>query len=119
MGSSRTIKAGGTGIVLLLACLLVLTKPAAVIAHTTSTGLATLTVTGSTLTYRLTLILSALPEEPARLLTAAADGDAGSVERVAALLRQSLQIRTADRTWLQLRRSRQLRACASSYSCHA
>jgi hydrogenase/urease accessory protein HupE len=62
-----------------------------------STGLATLTVTGSALTYRLTLVLSELPEEPARLFAAAVDGDPSSVERVAALLRQSLQIRTADR----------------------
>ncbi len=97
MGSSRTIKGGGTGILLLLACLLVLTRPTAAIAHATSTGLATLTVTGSALTYRLTLVLSELPEEPARLFAAAVDGDPSSVERVAALLRQSLQIRTDDR----------------------
>ncbi len=69
----------------------------AVLAHTTSTGLAALTVTGATLTYRLTLVLSELPDEPARLFTAAAAGDAGSVERMAALLRQSVHVRTSER----------------------
>jgi hydrogenase/urease accessory protein HupE len=74
-----------------------LARAAAVLAHTTSTGLATLTVTGSRLAYRLTLVLSELPEAPARLFTAAVTGDASSVKRVAVLLRQSIQIRADDR----------------------
>jgi hydrogenase/urease accessory protein HupE len=74
-----------------------LARATAGLAHTTSTGLATLTVTGSSLAYRLTLVLSELPEAPARLFTAAVTGDASSVERVAVLLRQSVQVRTDDR----------------------
>ena len=73
------------------------THAPAALAHTTSTGLATLTVTGSTLLYRLTLILSELPDEPVRLFTAAVDGDPDSVERVVALLRQHMQVRAGDR----------------------
>jgi hydrogenase/urease accessory protein HupE len=65
-------------------------------AHTTSTGLATLTVTGAEVTYRLTLVLGELPEEPARLIAAAADGEPGSVERIAAALRDRVSVR-ADR----------------------
>lgn len=65
-------------------------------AHTTSTGLATLTVSGSTLTYRLTLVLGELPDEPARLFAAAADGEPGSVERVATALRERVTVRADD-----------------------
>jgi len=75
---------------------LILIHATAVLAHTTSTGLAALTVTGATLTYRLTLVLSELPDEPARLFTAAVAGDTGSIERMAALLRQSVHVRTSE-----------------------
>jgi len=97
MGSSRALRNHRRDIILLLVGVLILMYATAVLAHTTSTGLAALIVTGSTLTYRLTLVLSELPEEPARLFAAAVDGDPSSIERVATLLRQSLQIRTDDR----------------------
>src|SRR2546425_3697202 len=97
MGSSRALRLHGREIILLLVSVLILRHAPAVLAHTTSTGLAALTVTGSTLPYRLTLVLSDLPDEPARLFTAAVAGDAGSVERMAALLRQSVQVRTGER----------------------
>ena len=97
MGSTCTIKGPWRETVLLLVGVCILTHATAVLAHTTSTGLATLTVTGSALTYRLTLVLSELPDEPARLFTAAVAGDAGSAERMAALLRQSIQVRTGKR----------------------
>src|SRR3989449_4769779 len=97
MGSSRALRNQRREILLLLVGVLILRHATAVLAHTTSTGLAALTVTGSTLTYRLTLVLSDLPDEPARLCTAAVTGDAGSVERMAALLRQSIQVRTGKR----------------------
>src|SRR5712692_716067 len=97
MGSSQALKNHRRDILLLLVDVCILMHATAVLAHTTSTGLATLTVTGSTLIYRLTLVLSELPDEPARRFTAAVDGDPGSVERVAALLRQSVQVRTGDR----------------------
>jgi hydrogenase/urease accessory protein HupE len=74
-----------------------LTHATAVLAHTTSTGLATLTVTGSRLTYRLTLVLGELSDAPAQLFTAAVTGDASSVDRVAVMLRQSVQVRADDR----------------------
>jgi hydrogenase/urease accessory protein HupE len=48
------------------------------------------------LTYRLTLVLSELPDAPAQLFTAAVTGDASSVEPVAVLLRQSVQVRADD-----------------------
>src|SRR6266568_289706 len=97
MGSSRALRHHRRDSILLLVGVLILMHATAVLAHTTSTGLAALTVTGSTLTYRLTLVLSELPDEPARLFTAAAAGDAGSVERMAALLRQSVHVRTSER----------------------
>jgi len=97
MGSSRALRNHRRDIILLLVGVLILMHATAVLAHTTSTGLAALTVTGATLTYRLTLVLSELPDEPARLFTAAGAGDAGSVERMAALLRQSVHVRTSER----------------------
>ena len=52
-------------------------------AHTTSTGLALITVVDSTVTYRLTVLLGELPAEAARMLASASDGDETSVEQVA------------------------------------
>ncbi len=76
--------------------LAVLGRPAATAAHTTSTGLATLAVSGSTLTYRLTILLNEVPTDAARLLAAAADGDQASVERVALELRRRITVRAGD-----------------------
>jgi hydrogenase/urease accessory protein HupE len=70
--------------------------PATPAAHTTSTGLATVTVSGSTVDYRLTVLLSELPDEAARLLGSAADGNRASVERVAFELRRRITMRAGD-----------------------
>jgi hydrogenase/urease accessory protein HupE len=79
-----------------LAWLAVLGRPPEVAGHTTSTGLATLTVSGSTLSYRLTVLPGELPAEPARLLASAADGDPAAVERVALELRRRITVRSGD-----------------------
>src|SRR5215831_19107437 len=92
MGSSRTLGVPGRDTRLFLVCVLFLTHATAALAHTTSTGLATLAVTGSAITYRLTLVLSDLPGEVSRLFSTAVAGDTSSVERVAGLLRQSVQV---------------------------
>lgn len=62
-------------------------------AHATSTGLARITVEGEAVTYHLTLVLAELPEEPRRLLAAAADGDGPSAERIAGELGDRVGIR--------------------------
>ena len=79
-----------------LAWLVVLARAPEAGAHTTSTGLATLNVSGSTITYRLIVLATELPEEPARLLTSAADGDPTAVERVAVELRRRITVRSSD-----------------------
>jgi hydrogenase/urease accessory protein HupE len=79
-----------------LATLALLGRPLEAGAHTTSTGLATLTVSGSTLSYRLTILPAELPAEPARLLASAADGDPAAVERVAVELRRRITVRSGD-----------------------
>ncbi|HXJ82367.1 MAG TPA: HupE/UreJ family protein [Candidatus Methylomirabilis sp.] len=65
-------------------------------AHTTGTGLLTVTVSGASVEYRLTLVLSELPEAPARMLALAAEGDQSSVERVADELKRRVTVRAAD-----------------------
>ena len=62
-------------------------------AHTTTTGLATLSVNGAALTWRLTLVPSELPVETARLLTAAGDGEREAVQRADHELRSRLGVR--------------------------
>lgn len=57
------------------------------VAHVTSTGLATLDVADGKLSYRLTVVAPELPEEPGRLLLAAADGDREAAARVAQAMR--------------------------------
>ena len=79
-----------------LATLALLGRPSQVDAHTTSTGLATLTVSGSTVSYRLTVLPGELPVEPARLLASAADGDPAAVERVASELRRRIIVRSGE-----------------------
>jgi hypothetical protein len=76
--------------------MLVLSFAGSVAAHTTSTGLATVSVSGSTLTYRLTVVLSELPEEPRRVFASAADGDPAAAERVAAALRERVSFRVRE-----------------------
>jgi hydrogenase/urease accessory protein HupE len=77
-----------------LLALLALGRPLAAAAHTTSTGLATVTVAEATVTYRLTVVLGELPAEAARMLAAASDGDPASVEQVALELRRRISMRT-------------------------
>jgi hydrogenase/urease accessory protein HupE len=79
-----------------LVWLAVLGRPGAIAAHTTGTGLATLAVSGSTLSYRLTVLPDELPAEAARLLASAADGEPASVERVALELRRRITVRAGD-----------------------
>jgi hydrogenase/urease accessory protein HupE len=79
-----------------LAWLAVFGRPPEAGPHTTSTGLATLNVSGSTLSYRLTVLPGELPTEPARLLAAAADGDPAAVERVALELGRRISVRSGD-----------------------
>ena len=79
-----------------LVALAVTGHPAMAAAHTTSTGLATVDVTGATVTYRLTVLPSELPEESARLLTQAADGDPASAERIASEFRRRLTMRAGE-----------------------
>ena len=76
--------------------LVVLGRPAAPTAHTTSTGLATVAVSGSTITYRLTVLPGELGEDAAQLLSLAADGDAAAAERVGSELRRRITIRSGD-----------------------
>lgn len=78
-----------------MAGLLTLAAPPAG-AHTTATGLAVVTIAGRAVSYRLTLLPAELPEGPARLLGAAAEGDAASAERVAGALRQRVTVRADD-----------------------
>jgi hypothetical protein len=80
----------------LLGVLLLVLGATSVHAHTTSTGLARLTVDGAELTWRVTLVPSELPPEPARLLVAAGDGDRDAAQRAAAELRSRLTIRALD-----------------------
>ncbi len=75
------------------ACVVAAGGRAPVGAHTTATGLADMAVKGATLTYRLTLVLAELPEEPARVFAASADGEAVAVERVVAALREKMSVR--------------------------
>jgi hydrogenase/urease accessory protein HupE len=80
-------------ILVALGGLVVFGRPSATDAHTTSTGLAIVTVKGATVTYRLTILLGELPAEAAHMLAAAADGDQASVERVALELRRRVTVR--------------------------
>ena len=65
-------------------------------AHSTSTGLLALTVAGSSVEYRLTLVLNELPDAPARMLALAADSDQASVAQVASELGQRAIVRAGD-----------------------
>ena len=64
--------------------------------HTTATGIAEVTARGAELRYRLTLVLAELPPSAARDLAAAGDGDSAAVERVAAALRDKVQVKVDD-----------------------
>ncbi len=74
--------------------LALLAGPAA--AHVTATGLAALSVDGDAVAYRLTLVLSELPDQAAQLLMRAASGDRPEAERIAGALRQHVVVRVAD-----------------------
>jgi hypothetical protein len=85
-----------SGALVAAAGLVLLGLPSGSTAHTTATGLATITVSGATVGYRLTLLLGELPAEPARLLAAAADRDQTSVARVAEELRRRITLRAGE-----------------------
>jgi len=61
-------------------------------AHTTATGLAEITVEDRTITYRLTVVPSELPNEAGDILAQAAAGDPTSGERLAAAMREHVSI---------------------------
>ncbi len=65
-------------------------------AHTTGTGLLVLTIAGSTLQYRLTLVPGELPEAAARLLVQASEGDRESAERLTSELRRRVVASVGD-----------------------
>jgi hydrogenase/urease accessory protein HupE len=79
-----------------LAALVLAGAPAPLRAHTTSTGLAVVTVAEASVTYRLTILLGELPAETARLLASASDGDPASVGQVAGEIRRRLSVRAGD-----------------------
>jgi len=78
--------------------LLLLARALPAAAHTSSTGLAHLSISGDRIDYRLTLVLTELPEEPRRLLAAAADRDQAAAERVAEELRRRVTVRAGEAT---------------------
>jgi hypothetical protein len=67
-------------------------RAAGVSAHTTSTGLARITIDGTAVVYRVTLVLSELPEAPRQLFSAAADGDQTAAELAVDELRRRVTI---------------------------
>ncbi len=71
--------------------LALLSIPAA--AHVTATGLAVIAVDDHTISYRLTVVPIELPQDAARLLTRAAQGDRAAAERLAEVVRQAVVIR--------------------------
>lgn len=64
--------------------------------HTTSMGLADVRVSGTAVTYRLTLVLTELPEAMARTLAAAVDGREAEVVRTVTALREKVHARAGD-----------------------
>ena len=78
----------------LLAALAALCIPSGVQAHVTSTGLATITVEGTQVHYRLSLSLADLPRAPAALIAHATDGDAESAARLAEAVRAQIRVRS-------------------------
>lgn len=77
----------------LLSGLLLALLPFAAGAHVAATGLAVVTVEGSTAAYRLTVVPAELPEPAARMLTRAMAGDRGEAERLAEALRRAVMLR--------------------------
>lgn len=75
---------------------LLLGGPAA--AHVTATGLATVTVDGDRIEYRLTVVLPDLPVPPAERLYNASRGDRAAADEVAVWLRQHVTITAEDET---------------------
>ncbi|HZD25740.1 MAG TPA: HupE/UreJ family protein [Alphaproteobacteria bacterium] len=76
---------------LLLALLLLL--PVSAQAHTTGTGLATLSIDGRDIRYRLTLVLGEIAPPIRDVLHQAGNGDRRSAEKAAALLRRLVSLR--------------------------
>jgi hypothetical protein len=68
------------------------------LAHVTSTGLASVTIEGRRVEWRLSLPLSDLAEAHQRLIERATSGDTASAERAADLLRAHVSVATAGET---------------------
>jgi hypothetical protein len=67
-----------------------------VMAHTTSTGLATLAIDGSELSWSITLTLAELESDAARLIERAADGDQPSAAKLAQQLKERVRFAAED-----------------------
>ena len=66
------------------------------VAHVTATGLATLTVDGDALDYRLTVVLPDLPVPPAERIYLGAGGDRAAADEVAGWIRQYVAISVGE-----------------------
>ncbi|MBV8192230.1 MAG: HupE/UreJ family protein [Alphaproteobacteria bacterium] len=72
-----------------------MTWPLLVLAHATSTGLATLDVAGTSLLYRLTVVATEVDDQAGRLLWLAGEGDQAAAARVAGFLRNYVRVSIA------------------------
>jgi hydrogenase/urease accessory protein HupE len=70
--------------------------PVLVLAHATSTGLATLDVDDDKLTYRLTVVATEVDDQAGRLLWEAGEGNRAAAERVAGFLRDHARFAIGD-----------------------
>jgi hypothetical protein len=66
-------------------------------AHVTTTGLATMELRKNEVIYSLSVIATDFPDEVRGSLLAAADGDRPNAERIAAVMREAVVVRTGDR----------------------
>jgi hydrogenase/urease accessory protein HupE len=69
--------------------------PLLVLAHATSTGLATLDVDGAKLLYRLTIVATEVDDQAGRVLWEAGEGDRAAADRVAGFLRDYARLSIA------------------------
>src|SRR5262249_9466557 len=90
-GGRRAMRAGAV-----LACAVVLSVAATAGAHVTATGLATITVAGTSIDYQLTIVVAELPGPAAALVNGAVEGEAASVDRLGASMRTRVAFRVGD-----------------------
>ena len=107
----------------LLLATVIAALPAGAVAHITSTGLASVTVDGKRVEWRLSLPLSEIAEANRRLFERAASGEAASAERAAGLLRTHLRVATAGAPCrpgrVRLRGSADRAALEIEFTCRA